>query len=48
MSKKPIGHYQHRDKRANNPTQELGGFAADAETQPDTTSTGAMLRWIRS
>ncbi len=37
MSKKPIGHYQHRDKRANNPTQELGGFAADAETQPDTT-----------
>ena len=37
MSKKPIDHYQHRDKRANNPTQELGGFATDAETQPDTT-----------
>ena len=36
MSKKPIDHYQHRDKRANNPTQELSGFAEDAETQPDT------------
>ena len=36
MSKKPLDHYQHRDKRANNPTQELGGFAEDAETQPDT------------
>ena len=36
MSKKPIDHYQHRDKRANNPTQELSGFVEDAETQPDT------------
>ena len=37
MSKKPIDHYQHDDKRANIPTQELSGFAEEAETSPETT-----------
>ena len=37
MSKKPIDHYQHDDKRTNIPTQELSGFAEEAETSPETT-----------
>ncbi len=34
MSKKPINHYKHPDKRSNNPTQELSGFAEDEENAP--------------
>ncbi len=34
MPKKPIDHYEHPDKRANNPTQELSGFAEDEENAP--------------
>ena len=37
MQKKPIDHYQHPDKRANIPTQELSGLAEEAETHPETT-----------
>ena len=37
MPKKPINHYQHPDKRANIPTQELSGLAEEAETHPETT-----------
>ncbi|RKU38142.1 site-specific DNA-methyltransferase, partial [Candidatus Poribacteria bacterium] len=37
MPKKPIEHYQHPDKRANIPTQELSGLAEEAETHPETT-----------
>ena len=37
MPKKPIDHYQHPDKRANIPTQELSGLAEEAETHPETT-----------
>ena len=37
MQKKPIEHYQHPDKRANIPTQELSGLAEEAETHPETT-----------
>ncbi|MDE0682393.1 MAG: site-specific DNA-methyltransferase [Candidatus Poribacteria bacterium] len=34
MPKKPIDHYEHPDKRTNNPTQELSGFAEDEENAP--------------
>lgn len=34
MPKKPINHYEHPDKRPNNPTQELSGFAENDETAP--------------
>ena len=34
MPKKPIDHYEHPDTLPNNPTQELSGFAEDAENAP--------------
>ena len=34
MPKKPINHYEHPDKLANNPTQELSGFAEDEAYPP--------------
>ena len=34
MPKKPIDHYEHPDKRTNNPTQELSGFAENEENAP--------------
>ena len=34
MPKKPIDHYEHPDKRTNNPTQELSGLAEDEGNAP--------------